>query len=55
MRLPYMQNKMRTPLEMSLRSLVLLGVFASAAAGLHAQLAPSPDESPVSTAPPPKP
>jgi VWFA-related protein len=58
MRLPYMQNKMRAPLEMSLRSLrslALLGVFLSAAAGLHAQLAPSPDESPVSNAPPPKP
>jgi VWFA-related protein len=55
MRLPYMENKMRAPLEMSLRCLVLLGVFLGAAAGLHAQLAPSPDESPISNAPPPKP
>jgi VWFA-related protein len=55
MRLPYMQNKMRAPLKMSLRSLVLLGVSLGAAAGLQAQLAPSPDESPVSNAPPPKP
>lgn len=55
MRLPYMQNKMRAPLELSLRTLLLLGLLACSAAGLHAQLAPSPDESPVSTAPPPKP
>jgi VWFA-related protein len=55
MRLPYMLNRMRAPLEMSLRTVVLLGLLAASAVGLHAQLAPSPDESPVSTAPPPKP
>jgi len=34
---------------------VLAGLLAFAATGLEAQLAPSPDASPVSTAPPPKP
>lgn len=49
-----MQVKMRLPLQMPLRVLVL-GLLAASATGLHAQLAPSPDESPVSHAPPPKP
>jgi VWFA-related protein len=49
-----MQVKMRFPLQMPLRVLVL-ALLAASAAGLHAQLAPSPDESPVSHAPPPKP
>jgi VWFA-related protein len=50
-----MQSEMRVPLRMPLRTLVLLGLLAVPVAGLHAQLAPSPDESPVSNAPPPKP
>jgi len=55
MRLPYMQIKMRVPLELPLRLLAVLALAASSAIGLQAQLAPSPDEAPVSTAPPPKP
>ena len=55
MRLPYMQIKMRVPLQMPLRVLVLLGLLAASAAAMYAQLAPSPDAAPVSTAPPPKP
>lgn len=49
---------MRLPLQMPFRVLVrilVLGLLAASAAGLNAQLAPSPDESPVSHAPPPKP
>ncbi len=43
------------PLRMrSLRLTLLLVVLAGSGMGLHAQLAPSPDASPVSTAPPPK-
>ena len=38
-----------------LKIVVLLGLVASPAVALYAQLAPSPDEAPVSTAPPPKP
>jgi VWFA-related protein len=49
-----MQVMMRVPLQMPLRKLVLVGLLAASAAGLHAQLAPSPDEAPVSHAPPPK-
>lgn len=40
---------------MLIRVLVLTGLLAASGAGLHAQLAPSPDEAPVSHAPPPKP
>jgi VWFA-related protein len=40
---------------MPLRILLVLAVLAIPVASLHAQLAPSPDESPVSNAPPPKP
>jgi VWFA-related protein len=50
-----MQVMMRVPLQMPLRSLLLMGLLAASAVGLHAQLAPSPDEAPVSHAPPPKP
>lgn len=51
MRLPYMRRKM----PVLLKIVVSLSLLASPATGLLAQLAPSPDESPVSNAPPPKP
>jgi len=46
---------MRVSMRMPLRILLVLAVLAIPVASLHAQLAPSPDESPVSNAPPPKP
>src|ERR1700676_920113 len=70
MRLSIMQYKMRNPAGLSLRTHlgpmgtgfpVLLGLsalltlLAGFPAPLRAQLAPSPDASPVSNAPPPKP
>jgi VWFA-related protein len=39
----------------ALQFVLIAGVFVCASAGLQAQLAPSPDASPVSNAPPPKP
>lgn len=50
-----MQVQMRSSLQMPLRFLTLAGLLAVSAVGLQAQLAPSPDESPISHAPPPKP
>ena len=50
-----MQVEMRVSMRMPLRILLVLAVLAIPVASLHAQLAPSPDESPVSNAPPPKP
>jgi VWFA-related protein len=50
-----MQTEMRISAKMSRPALVLLGILAASSAGLHAQLAPSPDEAPISHAPPPKP
>jgi len=59
MRLPIMQLKMharfRMPSGTMLAVLLLAGLTALSTAELHAQLAPSPDEAPVSKAPPPKP
>lgn len=43
-----------TPSRACLSILTLLGVLGCGAAGLHAQLAPSPDAAPVSNAPAPK-
>jgi len=61
MRLPIMQCKMRHPAGLSLKTpsgplglLALAILVAGLASPLHAQLAPSPDASPVSNAPPPK-
>jgi len=62
MRLPIMICRMRAfPPTSRARSraalpcvLMLLGLLSLGATGLHAQLAPSPDASPVSNAPPPK-
>jgi VWFA-related protein len=39
----------------SILHIAALAVLAASATGLHAQLAPSPDEAPISKAPPPKP
>lgn len=41
--------------KLPLGMLILIGLLAAVAPTLHAQLAPSPDEAPVSHAPPPKP
>jgi VWFA-related protein len=50
-----MHIQMRVPLKKPLGTLALLGILIGAPVALQAQLAPSPDASPVSTAPPPKP
>src|SRR5579859_3729481 len=61
MRLPVMHCKMRHPAGLSLKTpsgslglLALVFLLAGLVNSLHAQLAPSPDASPVSNAPPPK-
>jgi len=54
MRLPNMRRMLPNPLKIVV-FVALLGMLAGSAASMQGQLAPSPDASPVSNAPPPKP